>query len=38
VRLATEDVEEIFAIVITKPTTVELVKDYRDAVIPGIEK
>ena len=28
VRLATEDIEEIFAIVLTKPTVVELVKSY----------
>lgn len=38
IRLATEDIEEIFSIIITKPTTIELVKDYRDAVVPGIEK
>jgi hypothetical protein len=38
IRLATEDIEEIFAIIITKPTTIELVKDYHDAVIPGVEK
>lgn len=38
VRLASEDVEEIFAIVITKPTTVELVKDFRDAKLPGHER
>ncbi len=38
IRLAAEDVEEIFAIVLTKPTTVELVKDYRDAKLPGVEK
>lgn len=31
VRLATADMEEIFAIVITKPTTVELVKDFHDS-------
>lgn len=31
VRLATEDIEEIFAIVITKPTTIELVKDFHDS-------
>lgn len=37
IRLATEDVEELFAIIITKPTTVELVKDYFDAKIPGTE-
>lgn len=38
IRLAAADMEEIFAIVITKPTTVELVKDFRDAKLPGIEK
>lgn len=31
VRLATEDVEEIFAIIITKPTVIEIVKDFHDA-------
>lgn len=35
VRLATEDVEELFAILLTKPTVVELVKDYYDAKLPG---
>jgi hypothetical protein len=29
IRLTAEDIEEIFAIVITKPTTVEIVKDYK---------
>lgn len=38
IRMAAEDIEEIFSIVITKPTTVELVKDFRDAKLPGIEK
>jgi len=38
IRLAAEDIEEIFSIVITKPTTIELVKDFRDAKIPGVEK
>lgn len=37
IRLASEDIEEIFSIVITKPTTVELVKDIRDAKLPGHE-
>ncbi|MES2273330.1 MAG: L,D-transpeptidase [Chlamydiota bacterium] len=37
IRLAQEDIEEIFSIVITKPTTVELVKDFRDAKLPGQE-
>lgn len=31
IRLSAADMEEIFAIVITKPTVVELVKDFRDA-------
>lgn len=38
VRLATVDIEELFAIIITKPTYVELVKDFYDAKLPGIEK
>lgn len=38
VRFATKDIEEIFAIVITKPTVVELVKDFYDAKLPGIKK
>ncbi|MBI5272613.1 MAG: L,D-transpeptidase [Chlamydiia bacterium] len=38
IRLASEDIEEIFSIVITKPTTIELVKDFCDAKMPGIEK
>jgi hypothetical protein len=38
IRLTQEDIEEIFAIVITKPTTIELVKDFRDAKLPGVEK
>lgn len=38
VRLAQEDIEEIFSIVITKPTTVELVKDFKEAKLPGVER
>jgi hypothetical protein len=38
IRLATADIEELFAIIITKPTYVELVKDFYDAKLPGIEK
>ena len=38
IRLSAEDIEEIFSIVITKPTTIELVKDFRDAKLPGVEK
>ncbi len=29
IRMASEDIEEIFAIVITKPTTVDIVKEYK---------
>jgi hypothetical protein len=29
IRMAAEDIEELFAIVITKPTTVEIVKEYK---------
>ncbi len=35
IRMASEDVEEFFAITITKPTTVELVKDFFDARTPS---
>ncbi len=38
VRLAQEDMEELFAIIITKPTTVELVRSFEDAKLPGIER
>ena len=38
VRLASSDIEEIFAIILTKPTVVELVKDYSQAKLPGVEK
>lgn len=38
IRLSTEDIEELFAIIITKPTIVEIVKDFHDAKLPGVEK
>ena len=38
IRLLAEDIEELFSIVITKPTTIELVKDFREAKLPGIER
>lgn len=44
IRLASEDVEELFAIIITKPTLIELVKDFFDAsattmtLVPTVEK
>ena len=37
IRLLNEDVEEVFAIVITKPTFVHIVKDFQDANLPGTE-
>lgn len=33
IRLASEDIEEIFAIVITKPTVLEIVKDFHDSTL-----
>lgn len=38
VRLYEEDIEELFSIVITKPTLVEIVKDFSDADLPGHEE
>lgn len=38
IRLVKDDVEELFSIIITKPTYVELVKDFYDAKLPGKEK
>ena len=38
VRLSSKDMEELFAIIITKPTTVELVRSFDDAKLPGVEK
>ncbi|MEI8124803.1 MAG: L,D-transpeptidase [Parachlamydiaceae bacterium] len=38
IRLATPDIEELFAIIITRPTTIELVKDFYEAKLPGIER
>lgn len=35
IKLAREDMEELYAVVVTKPTVVEIVKDYRDANVPG---
>jgi len=37
IRLATEDIEELFSIIITKPTTIELVRTFSDAKLPGKE-
>lgn len=38
IRLLQENMEEIFAIVITKPTFVHIVKDFQEAKLPGVEK
>ena len=38
IRLLKEDIEELFSIVITKPTYVEIVHDYHDANLPGKER
>jgi len=35
IRLAQDDIEELFSIVITKPTIVEIVTDFHDAELPG---
>ena len=35
IRLAQNDIEELYSIVITKPTVVEIVTDFHDAEIPG---
>ena len=37
IRMATDDVEEVYAIIVTKPTTIVLVKDFYDAKLPGNE-
>lgn len=37
IRLFSEDIEEIFAIVISKPTVIELVNNFFDAKLPGVE-
>lgn len=38
IRLAQGDIEELYAIVITKPTLVEVVTDFHEANIPGKEE
>ena len=37
IRLSSEDIEELFSIVITKPTYIEIVRDFHEAHLPGIE-
>ena len=36
-RMAFEDMEELFSIVITKPTVIEIVKNFKEAQLPGVE-
>lgn len=38
IRIATTDMEELYSIIISRPTTVELVRDYFDADLPGEEE
>ncbi len=38
IRLSQADMEELFAIVITKPTTVEIVPHFEEVTSPGVEK
>lgn len=37
IQLASKDIEELFSIVITKPTFIEIVKDFKEAMLPGRE-
>jgi hypothetical protein len=37
IRLLSEDLEEIFSIIISKPSFVEIVRDFREARLPGVE-
>jgi hypothetical protein len=36
IRLDTPDLEELFSIIITKPTTIEIVPDFEHSSLPGI--
>ncbi len=38
IRLATKDIEEIFSIIISRPTTIEIVKGIENAKLPGEQK
>lgn len=37
IRLLTEDIEELFAVVVSRPSYLHIVKDFHDAVLPGKE-
>ncbi len=38
IRLLTEDIEELFAVVTSRPTFVHIVRDFQEAILPGKEK
>ena len=38
IRLLSSDIEELFAIIITKNTILEIVNEFKDATLPGVEK
>lgn len=38
IRLLTEDIEELFAVVVSKPCYAHIVKDFKEAKLPGVEK
>lgn len=38
IRLATADMEELYAVIVSRPTTVLLVADFFDAEVPGVER
>jgi len=37
IRMASEDIEELFSIVISRPTIVEIVSNFKEARLPGVE-
>ncbi len=37
IRMTFEDMEELFSIVITKPTVVDIVRNFKEAHLPGVE-
>lgn len=37
IRMRTEDMEELFAVIISRPTTVMLVRSFAEAELPGVE-
>ncbi len=37
IRMLLEDIEELYAIIVTKPSFVHIVKNFHEAVLPGVE-